>query len=48
MEGNELVTGDPETFYFPFDLPKDVDENLKHKIQTIKTMLNVSLKNMKY
>ena len=26
---------DPKTFYFYFDFPKDVDENLKHKIEFI-------------
>ena len=26
---------DPKTFYFNFDWPKDVDENLKHEIEFI-------------
>ena len=31
MEGNMIVIRDPKTFYFGFDWPKYVDENLKHK-----------------
>ena len=30
-----VVIIDPKTFYFDFDSPKDVDENLKHKIELI-------------
>ena len=29
MEEDMIVISDPKTFYFNFDLPKDVDENLK-------------------
>ena len=30
---------DPKTFYFDFDWPKDVDENLKHETEfTIKKL----------
>ena len=35
MEENMIVIRDPKTFYFDFDWPKDVDENLKHKIEFI-------------
>ena len=35
MEENMIVIGDPKTFYFHFDWPKDVDENLKHEIEFI-------------
>ena len=38
MEENMIVIRDPRIFYFDFDCPKDVDENLKHKIEfTIKS-----------
>ena len=30
-----IVIRDPKTFYFEFDWPKDVDENLKHEIEFI-------------
>ena len=30
MEENVIVIKDPKNFYFNFDRPKDVDENLKH------------------
>ena len=33
MEGNMIVTRDLKTFSFNFDWPKDVDEDLKHKIE---------------
>ena len=33
MEENTIVIRDPKAFYF--DWPKDVDENLKHKIEFI-------------
>ena len=35
MEENMTVIRDPKTFYFSFDWPKDVDENLKHEIEFI-------------
>ena len=35
MEENMIVMRDPKTFYFKFDWPKDVDENLKHEIEVI-------------
>ena len=35
MEENMIVIRDPKTFYFYFDLPEDVDENLKLKIEFI-------------
>ena len=28
-----FVIREPKTFYFGFDLPKDIDQNLKHKIE---------------
>ena len=31
----KIVITDPKTFCFNFDLPKDVDENLKHEIEFI-------------
>ena len=30
-----IVIRDPKTFYFNFDLPKDVDENLKRETEFI-------------
>ena len=30
-----IVIRDPKTFYFDFDWPEDVDENLEHKIELI-------------
>ena len=30
MEKGMIVTRNPETFYFDFDLPKNVYENFKH------------------
>ena len=30
-----IVITDPKNFYFYFDWPKDVDENLKHEIEFI-------------
>ena len=30
-----IVIRDPKTFYFDFDQPKDVTENLKHEIEFI-------------
>ena len=35
MEENMIVTRDTKTFYFEFDWPKDVDNNLKHKIKFV-------------
>ena len=35
MEENITVMRDPKTFYFDFDWPKDVDEDLKHEIEFI-------------
>ena len=35
MEENMIVIRDPKTFQFDFDWPKDIDENLKHKIEFI-------------
>ena len=33
MEENMILIKEHKTFYFDFDWPKDVDENLKHKIE---------------
>ena len=33
MEENRIVIRDPK--FFNFDLPKDIDENLKHEIEFI-------------
>ena len=30
-----ILVRDPKTFYFGFDWPIDVDENLKHKFEFI-------------
>ena len=30
-----IVIRDPQTFYFNFDWPKDVDDTLKHEIEFI-------------
>ena len=35
MEENITVIRDPKTFCFNFDLPKDVDKNLKREIEFI-------------
>ena len=35
MKENTIVVRDPKTFYIHFDWPKNVDENLKHKIKFI-------------
>ena len=35
MEENVLVMRDPTTFYFNFDLPRGVDENLKCEIEFV-------------
>ena len=37
-----FVIKEPQNFYFDFDLPKDVDKNLKHEIKFI-TKSNESL-----
>ena len=34
-EENMIVIRDPKTFYFNFNWPKDVDENMKHDIEFI-------------
>ena len=36
MEEDMLVTRQTKTFYFDFDLHKDVDKNLKHDIKFIR------------
>ena len=41
MEGNMIVIKDPQTFCFSFDLPKDVDENLKRENEFIKKAMNL-------
>ena len=43
MDENMIVIIDPKRFCFSFDWPKDVDENLKHKIETIIKKSNESL-----
>ena len=35
MEENVIVTRVPKTSYFYFDWPKNVDGNLKHRIEFI-------------
>ena len=35
MEQNMVVIRDPKTFWFSFEWPKDVDENLKDEIEFI-------------
>ena len=35
-----VVSRDPKTFYFEFDWPKDVAENLKHVIEFIIQAVN--------
>ena len=35
MEKLMIIIRDPKTFCFRFDLPKDVDENLKHETEFI-------------
>ena len=37
MGKNMVVVREPKTFYFNFDLPKDVDKDLKHEIKFIIT-----------
>ena len=36
MEENVVVIREPKTFYFDFNLPKNVDKNLKHETECIK------------
>ena len=49
MKENMIVIEDPKTFYFYFDWPKDVGENLKHEIEFIiksnKTLAENEVKN---
>ena len=49
MEENMIVIRDPKTFCFNFDLPKDVDENLKHenefKIRNNESLAENKMKN---
>ena len=35
MEGNMTVIREHKTSYFNFDLPKDINKNLKHEIEFI-------------
>ena len=35
MKENLVVIREPQTFYFYFDWPKEVDKNLKHEIEFI-------------
>ena len=35
MEENMIVIRDSKTFYFDFNWPKDIDDNLKHEIDFI-------------
>ena len=42
MEGNMIVIREPKTCYFDFDLPEDIDKNLKHEFEFI-TKHNESL-----
>ena len=35
MEENMIMIRDPKTFYFNYDLPKYIDENLKREIEFI-------------
>ena len=35
MEENVILIRDPKPFCFSFDWPKNVDDNLKHKIEFI-------------
>ena len=35
MEENMIVITEPKTFYFYFDWPKDVNENLRHEIEFV-------------
>ena len=41
MKENMIVIRDPKIFYFCFDWPKDVDENLKHEIESIIKVMNL-------
>ena len=35
MEGNMIVIRDPKVFYFSFHCFKDIDESLKHEIESL-------------
>ena len=35
MEENMVAIRKPETFYFDFDLPRDINKNMKHDIEFI-------------
>ena len=35
MERYKVMIREPKTFYFYFDLPKDVDKILKHELEFI-------------
>ena len=35
MERYKVMIREPKTFYFDFDLPKDVDKILKHELEFI-------------
>ena len=35
MEENTVAIRKPETFYFYFDLPRDINKNMKHDIEFI-------------
>ena len=41
MEEDMVVIREPKTFYFHFDWPKNVDENLKHEIKVIVKAMNL-------
>ena len=41
MEENVVVMRETKTFDFDFDWPKDVDKNLKHKIEFIIKAMNL-------
>ena len=45
MKKNVIVIRDPKTFCFNFELPNNVDENVKHEIEFIPS--NVSLEENK-
>ena len=49
MEENMIVKRDSKTFYFHFNWPKDVDENLNHQIEFIiksnKSLAETKIKN---
>ena len=48
MEENIIVIRDPKTFCFNLDWPKDVDENVKQKIEfIIKSIYSLAVNKMK-